>query len=550
MDTDFDRFEGTFGAAEARRLCDRYAFGCTPELVDELVGLGLDGAVNKLTTWNPEARHRTYPGNPLISDLVRDASCDGYIKGEEQDGSNDGAEEDCNLRNRNDRDLFGVRSRLYIEAFGDNSYFAKCVAFLSDEAEAPTMNFAGSDYRYRHLAEKYTDDLWMGCITGNYEQYIRDCFVPTEGSGYCSAVLNVIGNRNPSIPNEDGARELLELGTVGYKKLDGALNYYPEDVAQNALAFTGWVWSEITEDVGEQDPVSYFVPSFSSAAYQSGDKTLFARDDQNRTAITDMNSSVTAAFAHPETAVELAEKVCREFIAKNCSNSLVLQLAKVVRDSNFNLTEINRQVMKSKVFYSSETKNKLIKHPMELALGFLKQVGFPVGKEPMSLRDIESRMLERMGQRAFLPPTIFGFYEDELEAEVKVLDRGTAMFNAFDFDPRSIEENIGYSIRQRFMSNLPAGESDSIRVVKKLAEVLNIDLTQEQFNQADTFLNYYRDDQCQNYEVSSGVCTEAQLGQPYDRRDKFDLGSAEWKYVERVQGLLVIMAQSFGYQAK
>jgi hypothetical protein len=487
----------------------------------------------------------------LVSQLVTDARCDGYLKGEELDGSDDSAEEDCNPRNPwTDLDVSGTRYRMYLEIFGTNCYHAKVAAFLSDERLAPTMAFASSNSRYRHLAPAYLSDLWEAARSGDYKQYIKDIFIPTQGSGYASAVLNVVGNRDPNIPNEDGARELLELGTVGSKRLDETLNYDSTDIANNALAFTGWVWSDLSYEVGEDEPITISSPSFSSQAFVNRDKVLFGADPANRTVIKDMNDSIEAAFKHPETSVELAERVCKEFITSRCSKAMVLEIARWITEANFNLNTVLARVMRSEALYSNETKDSLIKHPMEYFLGFLRTIEFPVGKEPFSLRDIEGRLLERTGQRAFLPPTIFGFYEDELAGEGRVLDRRRACMETMSNSPQELEEKLGYSIRNRFMTNLPQAESDSLAVVDKLASTLNVRLTAEQRNAADTFLNYYLDSRCENWEVDQGYCSTNQVGQEYLRRDVFDLRSNAWKYVERVQGLLVMFCQKFDYQTK
>lgn len=106
-------------------------------------------------------------------------------------------------------------------------------------------------------------------------------------------------------PNENYARELLELHTLG---VDGG--YTQQDVMEVARCFTGW-----TEERRFLRPKGSF--RFDEALHDKFPKTVLGQRVHNEDGVKDGEQVVEILARHPSTARFIARKLCRHFLGKS-----------------------------------------------------------------------------------------------------------------------------------------------------------------------------------------------------------------------------------------
>jgi uncharacterized protein (DUF1800 family) len=178
-----------------------------------------------------------------------------------------------------------------------------------------------------------------------------------------------------NIPNENYARELLELHTVG---VDGG--YDEDDVVEVARVFSGWT---IDPDDGRM--------RFRAAWHSMDDVSDVLGWHPNGLTGRAAGESLMHHLAHlPETAHHLATKLCRRFVADDPSPALVRRVAAVYIDEDTAIAPVVRAILTSKEFAkNASTKTR---RPFE----FLAGQGRAVGLDIADLQDGD--VLERIFQ--------------------------------------------------------------------------------------------------------------------------------------------------------
>lgn len=192
--------------------------------------------------------------------------------------------------------------------------------------------------------------------------------------------LNNQQNRKEK-PNENFARELLELFTIGRG------NYTEQDVKEAARAFTGWSSNLAGEYV------------FRRFQHDHGDKTFFGRIGRfGGEEIIDLilEKKATARF--------IAGKVYRYFVNDRPDAAIIEELATVFYQSNYDITTLMRAVFESDWFYEEKHRGVKIKSPVELIAGMSRSLN--VRFEQLQAPLMAQRAL---GQVLFDPPNVAGW---------------------------------------------------------------------------------------------------------------------------------------------
>ena len=183
-------------------------------------------------------------------------------------------------------------------------------------------------------------------------------------------------------PNENFAREVMELFTLG----EG--NYGEQDVKEAARAFTGW---SIDPESGE------FV--FRRQAHDEDQKTVLGRSGNF-----DGDAVLDILLAQPRTADFVVAKLWREFVSPNPDAAEVRRIARMFRDNRYNIKVALRALLVSDAFYAPQNRAALIKSPIDLIVGTLRQFRYTTGEVTPFL--FVSRQL---GQDLFAPPNVKGW---------------------------------------------------------------------------------------------------------------------------------------------
>jgi hypothetical protein len=207
------------------------------------------------------------------------------------------------------------------------------------------------------------------------------------------AMLVFLDNRlsEKGSPNENWARELLELFTVGVDR------YSQHDITELARVFTGW-----TTRAGHVDK---FV--FDPTMHDHGDKLVFGHKIRGRAGadgLDEGNEALDIILERADCASYLASKLVAWFITQEPSPEAVADLAGVLRESDYSIREALRTLFRSKWFYSEEHRFRLHKTPVELIAGAARALEL----QNPHLAELEKHCL-RMGMKLFEPPSVAGW---------------------------------------------------------------------------------------------------------------------------------------------
>jgi uncharacterized protein (DUF1800 family) len=217
-------------------------------------------------------------------------------------------------------------------------------------------------------------ELFRRMGTGNF----KDLILAISRDPAMLSYLDNNTNRRGK-PNENYARELLELFTMGIG------NYTEEDVKEAARAFTGWSF-EGTEFV------------FRRNQHDDGPKTFLRRSGN-----LDGTDIINIIFEHAATARFLPRKLWEFFAYLGPEESLVEDLAAIFRRSNWEIKPLLRTIFLSEAFYSERSIRTQIKSPAQLVVGAIRMTGASVPEQALV------RSMDLMGQVLLYPPNVGGW---------------------------------------------------------------------------------------------------------------------------------------------
>ncbi|OLC53490.1 MAG: hypothetical protein AUH92_05955 [Acidobacteria bacterium 13_1_40CM_4_69_4] len=202
-----------------------------------------------------------------------------------------------------------------------------------------------------------------------------------------------------SAPNENFARELMELHTMG---VDGG--YTQQDVVELARVFTGWNVCK-KSDVDANDPLAACIPrntygtaseppgqwvrNFRTAQHDTGQKVLFAGTPYQRiipdtsaspaNGINDADLALDAIVAHPATAKFIARELLQRFVDESPAQPMIDAVVAAWNDpanprGTGDLREVLRAVLEQAEFRSPDAVGNKIKTPFEHVASALRAV--------------------------------------------------------------------------------------------------------------------------------------------------------------------------------
>ncbi|MBS4034592.1 MAG: DUF1800 domain-containing protein [Ignavibacterium sp.] len=186
-------------------------------------------------------------------------------------------------------------------------------------------------------------------------------------------------------PNENYARELLELFTLGIG------NYTEQDIKEAARALTGW-------------RVNGLEPYFTETRFDDGVKTFLGQSGNfNHDDIVDI------IFTQPVAANYICRGLYTEFMHIVPDEANIETMAEILRSNNYELKPVLSTLLKSVLFHSAEIRSAKIKSPVEFIITAIKQLnaGTP---DYVYMRQIA----EQTKQVLFSPPNVSGWDGDRI----------------------------------------------------------------------------------------------------------------------------------------
>ncbi|BCA53305.1 hypothetical protein W02_04450 [Nitrospira sp. KM1] len=225
---------------------------------------------------------------------------------------------------------------------------------------------------------------------------------------YLNTDVNVKEN-----PNENYAREVLELHTLGVTTQGTPNGYTQADIVEAAKTFTGWT--------NTADLRGGF--RFVSNRHSPGTKTVLGQTISfSGSGPGEGEHVLTLAARHPSTARHLARKLCEYFVSDFPSAALINETASVFTDSGGDIKKVLISILTSQDFSNAVNYRAQIKTPLEYLVGLYRNLGVWSSRDPFRAR------LVSIGQSIyeFAPPT--GFKETAIEwLNTNVLFHETSM---------------------------------------------------------------------------------------------------------------------------
>lgn len=237
-------------------------------------------------------------------------------------------------------------------------------------------HFATSAQKVRSSHHTYhLNKVFRSHATGNFKQLTIDV-------GQSPSMLHYLDNARSSkkSPNENWARELMELFTLGQGQ------YTEDDIKNSARAFTGWSTDH-----------EKFV--YRLDLHDDGEKVFMGRRGK-----LDGWDIINIIFEQPAASRFISAKLWTFFAYEDPEPDIVEGLAATLRQSNYNLKPMLRQLFASRAFYGDKAMGTQVKSPAQWVVQLVSDLRYD--NPPYSAM---ARATQELGQDLFYPPNVKGW---------------------------------------------------------------------------------------------------------------------------------------------
>ena len=383
---------------DAVRLAKQATFGPTTVLVDRIVQANLNGWLDEQFA----ASGSTY------ADLATRVQNRNY----------------CNLMtgtaaticNRDYMSSTPVAMRFYGNAMQQPDQLRQRVAW------ALSQIVVASDVEVRSTAGLAAlNQIFLTNAFGNY----RDILKAATLNAYMGDYLDM-ANSSRTAPNENYARELMQLFSMGVDKLnmDGtpvndasgaaAPSYTAADVKDVARALTGWTYARLNgAPLSDNNQLDYAAPMVMNAAiYDSGAKSFLGTTVAAGTGqMASLDAVIDAVFNNASTAPYISKQLIQMLVTSNPTPAYVQRVASVFANNGAGMRGDMKAVVRA-ILTDAEDRgdaktadaNAKIKEPVLLTTAIGRLAGFKSDGYAFTTRDAA------LGQAPFRSPSVFNFY--------------------------------------------------------------------------------------------------------------------------------------------
>lgn len=273
--------------------------------------------------------------------------------------------------------------------------------------------------------------MLMGASFGNFAQLLRKVTLHPSMGFYLDMVNNWAGEH----PNENYAREVMQLFTIGTIELnlDGSPRvdaegrhiptYTQTDVEELARALTGWTYpGKVGDTPGNQNEMYFHGNMEPVEAFHDHQMKVLLGDvilPAGQTAQADLSAVLNVLTSHPNVAPFFSVRLIQHFVTSNPSPSYVQRVAQVFNNNGAGVRGDLKAVIKAVLLdpeaRSGDTLDATqqpptagrLKEPAVLICGLLRALGTSRGVEGLEQFSAD------MGQDIFSAPSVFSYYSPE-----------------------------------------------------------------------------------------------------------------------------------------
>lgn len=243
-----------------------------------------------------------------------------------------------------------ISATQYRQIFSKRQLYEVMVEFWSDHFNIHLLNGLGPTL-------KPTDDLQVirANALGNFQNLL-------QASASSPSMLFYLDNffNQASAPNENYARELMELHTLG---VDGG--YTETDIKEVARCFTGWSIRFPNDPNG-----NYGDFIFNPLIHDNDEKTILGNTIAAGGGQTDGTQVLNILATHPSTAQFIARKLCIRFISDQPDQSTIDTVAQAFITSNGEIIDTLRALFSTNAFRN--TSDQKLCRPSEYLAGMIR----------------------------------------------------------------------------------------------------------------------------------------------------------------------------------
>lgn len=390
-----DPYTGTWTKALAGHLLKRTMFGPTNQQMLDSVGAGMNATVASLL-------QIPAIGQPLAFDPAETIVAQGttWVNAVYPSDQTEAAA----VLNARLQSLAGwMMERINIET---PSIAEKICLFWHNHFGVSYTSDARANYKYLTIIRQHA--------LGNIKQLIKDITIDPAMLIFLNGGTNTLYS-----PNENYARELLELFTIGKGPQIGPgdyTNYTEQDVAAGAKILTGY----IVQGLGSSTETSAY-SVFASLLHDASNKQLSAHFGNvviNNNGQDEYSDYIDIIFQQPAVATFLSTKLYRYFVNYDITTAVATDvipvMAQTMIDNNYNILPVLDQLFKSQHFYDVSLKGAIIRGPIEMIAGMLNATSSVPNYDLSTNYQMYGAMYyyaKLMGQELGLPPSVAGWPE-------------------------------------------------------------------------------------------------------------------------------------------
>ncbi|MCX7176382.1 MAG: DUF1800 domain-containing protein [Proteobacteria bacterium] len=325
---------------------------------------------------------------------------------------------------RDNYSLYQVQREFFQNAISAPDQLRQRVAF----ALSQILVISGTD---SPLAKPYAfvpyQNILLDNAFGNYETILNKITLSPAMGRYLDMANNPKATNANQQPNENYARELLQLFSIGLYKLnlDGsvqtdaagiAVPSYDENVIKGfAKTFTGWTYAPVPGAASQSFNPIYFgadmvvvEKNHDTTSKQLLDTTVLPA---GQTSAADLTAAVHTAFMHPNVGPFIGRQLIQRLVTSNPSPAYVSRVASVFNDNGSGARGDMQAVIRA-ILLDTEARGGM---RSESNYGHLREPALFIARFYRSLGGISDGVWlkdrsNEMGQNLFYPDTVFNYY--------------------------------------------------------------------------------------------------------------------------------------------
>lgn len=215
-----------------------------------------------------------------------------------------------------------------------------------------------------------------------------------RGNAARDSMLQRVEARLPRGLNENYARELLELHTVGVDA-----GYTQRDVVDVARVLTGWSISRRDDRIRFQ---------FNSWAHDKGEKTVMGHRFPSGKGQNEGEQLLSMLADHPATMHHLSGKLCARFVSDSPTRGCVETAVAEWRRTGGDIAAVLRAIFAAPDFWAAPNRDAKIKTPLEFTVSAVRSVGGTPGTGPGM-----AQVVAKLGQPLYLQAAPTGYPETQ-----------------------------------------------------------------------------------------------------------------------------------------